>query len=215
VKRTSLDQYANIRAGGIAAIRVQEGDRLLDVQVSEGHNDVVLVTLQGRAIRFGEADVPLMGRVAQGVKGIQLRQDDGVVGMVVVRREATLCSVTEHGYAKRTPVAEYPAEARRPRHHHAGREPEDGTAGGGEGAAGRRRTDGDHCGGSAVRVNATDIPVQGRATQGKRVIGMSAGDRVVEVSRVAREGDGPRRGGAHAADASADAGDEEQLELMR
>jgi DNA gyrase subunit A len=58
VKRTSLDQYANIRAGGIAAIRVQDGDRLLDVQVAEGLNDVVLVTLQGRAIRFGENDVP-------------------------------------------------------------------------------------------------------------------------------------------------------------
>jgi DNA gyrase subunit A len=93
---------------------VQDGDRLLDVQVSEGVNDVVLVT--GRAARSasGENDVPLMGRVSQGVKGIQLRKDDGVVGMVVVRREATLCTVTENGYAKRTPMVGVPrTEARR------------------------------------------------------------------------------------------------------
>ncbi|MGH7464766.1 MAG: DNA gyrase subunit A, partial [Longimicrobiales bacterium] len=82
VKRTTLDQYSNIRSGGIAGIRVQDGDRLLDVQVSEGTNDIVLVTQQGRAIRFAENDVPSMGRVSQGVKGIQLRRDDGVVGMV-------------------------------------------------------------------------------------------------------------------------------------
>src|SRR5690606_3958151 len=112
VKRPTLDQDGNIRGGGIAAIRVQEGDRLLDVQVSEGANDIVLVTEQGRAIRFAENDVPSMGRVSQGVKGIQLRKDDGVVGMAVIRREATLCTVTENGYAKRTPMSEYPAQKR-------------------------------------------------------------------------------------------------------
>src|SRR5688572_23908713 len=101
VKRTTLDQYANIRAGGIAAIRVLDDDTLLDVQVSEGTSDIVLVTRQGRAIRFPESDVPLMGRVSQGVKGIGLRADDAVIGMVVVRREATLCTVTQYGYAKR------------------------------------------------------------------------------------------------------------------
>jgi DNA gyrase subunit A len=84
VKRTTLDQYANIRAGGIAAIRVQGDDTLIDVQVSEGTNDIVLVTRLGRAIRFPESEVPLMGRVAQGVKGIGLRADDAVIGMVVV-----------------------------------------------------------------------------------------------------------------------------------
>src|SRR5690606_3648675 len=103
VKRTSLDQFANIRAGGITAIRIQPDDALLDVQLSEGSNDVMLVTKQGRAIRFPEQDVPLMGRAAQGVKGIQLRKGDAVVGMVVVRREATLCTVTSQGYGKRTP----------------------------------------------------------------------------------------------------------------
>ncbi|MGH7554571.1 MAG: DNA gyrase subunit A, partial [Longimicrobiales bacterium] len=108
VKRTGLDQFANIRAGGIAAIRLSDDDRLLDVQLSEGASDVVLVTRNGRAIRFPESDVALVGRAAQGVRGIQLKKDDAVIGMVVVRRDATLCTVTELAYAKRTPLGDYP-----------------------------------------------------------------------------------------------------------
>ncbi|CAN5634067.1 DNA gyrase subunit A [soil metagenome] len=221
VKRTTLDQYANIRSGGIAAIRVQEGDRLLDVQVSEGTNDVVLVTLQGRSIRFGESDVPVMGRVAQGVKGIQLRQDDGVIGMVVVRREATLCSVTEHGYAKRTPVSDYPAQKRGG----LGTITLDVSPKTGPLVAAKELLDGDElmvitAAGSAIRINAVDVPVQGRATQGKRIVATGAGDRVVEVSRVAREGDASARGrggssGGVGNGNGADVDDEEQLELMR
>jgi DNA gyrase subunit A len=233
VKRTSLDQYANIRSGGIAAIRVQEGDRLLDVQVAEGVNDVVLVTLQGRAIRFGESDVPVMGRVAQGVKGIQLRRDDGVVGMVVVRREATLCCVTEAGYAKRTPVSEYPAQKRGG----LGTITLDVSEKTGPLVAAKEVLDGDElmvitASGSAIRVVGSDVPVQGRATQGRRVVDVGAGDRVVEVSRVARERAGSSRSGpaqaggavnrirdadgpAAADDPEPGAGDEEQLELMR
>jgi DNA gyrase subunit A len=189
VKRTTLDQYANIRSGGIAAIRVQEGDRLLDVQVSEGANDIVLVTGQGRAIRFPENDVPSMGRVAQGVKGIQLRADDGVVGMAVIRREATLCTVTENGYAKRTPMSEYPAQKRGG----LGTITLDVSARTGPLIAAKELLDGDElmvitASGSAIRVSGGDVPVQGRATQGKRIINVGTGDRVVEVSRVAREG---------------------------
>jgi DNA gyrase subunit A len=233
VKRTSLDQYANIRSGGIAAIRVQEGDRLLDVQVAEGLNDVVLVTLQGRAIRFGENDVPVMGRVAQGVKGIQLRQGDGVVGMVVVRREATLCCVTEAGYAKRTPVSEYPAQKRGG----LGTITLDVSEKTGPLVAAKELLDGDElmvitASGAAIRVVGSDVPVQGRATQGRRVIAVGAGDPVVEVSRVAREGEGSSRSrqthagaavnrirdddeAGTAGDPDRDADDEEQLELMR
>jgi DNA gyrase subunit A len=220
VKRTTLDQYANIRSGGIAAIRVQEGDRLLDVQVSEGTNDIVLVTLQGRAIRFSENDVPIMGRVAQGVKGIQLRPDDGVVGMVVVRREATLCCVTEQGYAKRTQVSEYPGQKRGG----LGTITLDVSARTGPIVAAKELLDGDElmvitASGAAFRLAGADVPVQGRATQGKRLVSTGAGDRVVEVSRVARERDGQQAGGyARVAAADAEepgADDEEQLELMR
>ncbi|MGH7459944.1 MAG: DNA gyrase subunit A, partial [Longimicrobiales bacterium] len=84
VKRTSLDQFANVRSGGINAMKIQSADTLLDVQLSAGGNDVVLVTGAGRAIRFPETDVPVLGRTAQGVKGMQLRGQDRIVGLVVV-----------------------------------------------------------------------------------------------------------------------------------
>jgi DNA gyrase subunit A len=216
VKRTSLDQYSNIRSGGIAAIRIPEDDRLLDVQLAEGVNDVVLVTLQGRAIRFSENDVPLMGRVAQGVKGIQLRQGDGVVGMVVVRREATLCCVTEGGYAKRTPVSDYPSQKRGG----LGTITLDVGAKTGPLVAAKELLDGDElmvitAGGSAVPLAATDVPIQGRATQGKRIIG-SGSDRVVEVSRVARDRDtAPRAPGTPAMGSGGSDAEEPQLELMK
>jgi DNA gyrase subunit A len=212
VKRTTLDQYANIRSGGIAAVKVQEDDRLLDVQVSEGTNDVVLVTVQGRAIRFPENDVPFMGRVAQGVKGIQLRRNDGVVGMVVVRREGTLCTVTENGYAKRTPVTEYPAQKRGG----LGTITLDVSDRTGPLVAAKELLDGDElmiitAAGTALRVSGANVPVQGRATQGKRIADIGAGDRVVEVSRVARESrdTGPRNARMESRV------EEDQLDLMR
>ncbi|HSJ10601.1 MAG TPA: DNA gyrase subunit A [Longimicrobiales bacterium] len=217
VKRTSLDQYSNIRSGGINAIKVVEGDRLLDVQVAEGLNDVVLVTEQGRAIRFPETDVPEMGRVAQGVKGIQLRAGDGVVGMVVVRREAALCTVTEKGYAKRTPVSDYPSQKRGG----LGTITLDVSARTGALVAAKEVLDGDElmlitAAGSALRVTGADIPVQGRATQGKKVVEISAADRVVEVSRVARDESGPpRRAVAEEAREDEPGDGAAQLDLMR
>jgi DNA gyrase subunit A len=232
VKRTTLDQYGNIRSGGIAAIRVQAGDRLLDVQVSEGINDVVLVTAQGRAIRFGENDVPFMGRVAQGVRGIQLRKDDGVIGMVVVRREATLCCVTEQGFAKRTPVSDYPAQKRGG----LGTITLDVSSKTGQLVAAKELLDGDElmvitASGAATRLGGADVPIQGRATQGRKLVATAAGDRVVEVSRVAREGTGEagqrRRASGAGSDTAASApfdtdaelegvadGGGEQLDLM-
>jgi DNA gyrase subunit A len=212
IKRTTLDQYANIRAGGIAAVRVQEGDALLDVQVSEGTNDLVLVTRQGRAIRFPEQDVPTMGRVAQGVKGVQLRASDAVVGMVVVRRDATLCTVTQNGYAKRTPVAEYPAQKRGG----LGTITLDVSARTGPLVAAKEVLAADElmiitATGRAVRLAGTEIPVQGRATQGKRTVELEQGDRVVEVARVARE----QESGSRIAHADGKVDDDEQLELMR
>src|SRR5690606_16321102 len=89
VKRTTLDQFSGVRAGGIAAMGIRKGDRLLDVQLSDGTNDVVLVTRQGRAIRFPEGEIPAVGRTAQGVRGIKLRERDRTIGMVVVRRESS------------------------------------------------------------------------------------------------------------------------------
>ncbi|MGH7578481.1 MAG: DNA gyrase C-terminal beta-propeller domain-containing protein [Longimicrobiales bacterium] len=186
VKRTTLDQYANIRAGGIAAIRIADGDRLLDVQLSEGGSDVVIVTRDGRAIRFPEHEVPLAGRVTQGVRGVQLRGDDAAIGMVLVRREATLCTVTEQAYAKRTPLAEYPVRKRGG----LGTITLDVTDRTGPLIAAKELLPGDAVmlitvAGRATRIAADDVPVQARVTQGKRMLSLEPRDHVVEVARVA------------------------------
>jgi DNA gyrase subunit A len=196
VKRTGLDQFAGIRAGGIAAIKLRQGDRLLDVQLSDGTGDVVLVTRGGRAIRFPEVGIPLMGRATQGVKGIELRSGDAVVGMVVVRREATLCTVTEQGFAKRTAVHDYPIQ-RRGGMGSTAMEVSDRT---GPLVGAKELLHGDElmvisASGAAARVAAAAVPVQGRTTMGKRVLQPAPGDRVVEVTRVARARDGEDGGG--------------------
>jgi DNA gyrase subunit A len=209
IKRTTLDQFAHIRAGGIAAIKLIPSDRLLDVQLSDGNNDIVLVTREGRAIRFHESEVPTMGRATQGVVGIKMKGGDRVVGMVVVRREATLCTVTSQGYAKRTPVTDYPVQKR-----------------GGLGTltleistkvgklvAAKELLPGDElmiitASGGGSRVPAAAIPEQGRTTQGKQVIAPKRGDRVAEVARVAKERDEGEGDGAAPYD------DDDQLELV-
>jgi DNA gyrase subunit A len=186
VKRTPLDQFAHPRAGGIVAIGVKPGDRVMDVQLSDGGNDVVLVTRSGRAIRFHEAEVSPMGRTAQGVRGINLRKDDRLVGMVVVRRDATLCTVTEQGFAKRSLMGEFGVQKR-----------------GGLGTvvmatsgktgllvAAKEVLPGDEmmliaASGRAVRLAGNDVPVQSRATQGEPLLDLAEGDHVVEVTRVA------------------------------
>ena len=209
IKRTSLDQFANVRTSGIAAIKISDDDRLLDVQQSDGMNDVVLITKQGKAIRFAEADVPTMGRTAQGVRGIQLRKDDAVIGMVVVRRDATLCVVTAFGYAKRTNINEYPVQHRGG----VGTITLDVSDKTGPLVTGKEVLPGDElmviaASGAAIRVSADDIPVQGRATQGKRVLPIGAGDRVVEVARVASDSDEDNSSTRNRLT-------KEQLELMR
>jgi DNA gyrase subunit A len=214
IKRTPLDQFANVRSGGINAIKLQEGDSLLDVQVSDGSNDVVLVTREGRAIRFSEAEAPVLGRTAQGVKGIQLRGSDGIVGMVVVRREATLCTVTEQGYAKRTPITEYPVQRRGGM----GTITLDVSDKSGPLVAAKEVLEGDElmvisASGAATRVSADEIPEQGRATQGKRVLNMEGGDRVVEVARVAKDREGEDAAAAEPEIAGFEE-DGQQLELI-
>ena len=217
IKRTMLDQYANIRAGGIAAIRLQGDDLVLDVQMAEGASDIVLVTRQGRAIRFPDADIPPMGRTTQGVKGVGLRKGDAVIGMVVVRRESTLCTVTANGFAKRTPLADYPVQKRGG----LGTITLDVNEKTGPLVTAKEVLPGDElmiitASGKASRLIAADIPEQGRATQGKRVLKDAEGDVVVEVSRVARERDEDDAddGDDAPAETAAQRSRREQLDLM-
>ena len=114
VKKTSLEQFANIRSNGLIALTIDEGDQLVEVNITDGQHHVLLATREGRALRFSEEKVRAMGRVARGVKGIALRDKDEVVACQAFPKDApaTLMTVCEHGYGKRTPVADYPVKGR-------------------------------------------------------------------------------------------------------
>ena len=188
VKKTVLSAYGNPRSTGINAINIEEGDELIDVLVSDGTNDIVLATKNGMSIRFNEKDVRKMGRTAGGVRGVQLEGDDRVIGMVVLRRDATLLVVSEKGMGKRSKVSDYRVQRR-----------------GGKGIITLKRTEKTgsivalrevlpedelmmitrH--GVIIRVPVDGIRVIGRNTQGVRVMNLDAGDTVVDVARVVNE----------------------------
>tara|TARA_B100001123_G_scaffold425726_1_gene538960 strand:+ start:2849 stop:5395 length:2547 start_codon:yes stop_codon:yes gene_type:complete len=188
VKKTALSAYRNIRAVGLNAINVREGDELIDVKITGGGSQVILATRSGLAIRFKEGDVRPMGRSTEGVRGIALAGDDQVVGMVVVYRGCTLLVVTEHGMGKRSDVDEYRLQRR-----------------GGKGVINLRVTDRT---GRVVTIKAVSdteqlmvmsrngvvnrqpvgqIRVIGRATQGVRLVNLDEGDLVMDVARVVLE----------------------------
>ncbi|MCM2270027.1 MAG: DNA gyrase subunit A, partial [Thermoanaerobaculia bacterium] len=112
IKKTPLSEYANPRAGGIIAINVEKGDRLLDVAVTDGSKDLFLATEKGMSIRFPESETRPMGRATTGVRGIKLRKGDRVVGMAVLEPGGAILTVAERGVGKRTPVEEYRTQGR-------------------------------------------------------------------------------------------------------
>ena len=112
VKKTVLSAYGNPRSSGINAINIEKGDELIDVQVTDGKNDIVLATRHGMSIRFHEQDVRDMGRAATGVNGIALDKKDHVIDMVIVRRASTLLTVTSRGMGKRSELDEYRVQHR-------------------------------------------------------------------------------------------------------
>jgi len=113
IKKTNLSAYGNPRKGGIYAIDIREGDELIEAKITNGDNDIILGTREGKSIRFPESNSRPMGRKTRGVTGIKLSsKDDYVVGMVVVRREGTLLVATEKGFGKRTEVMQYRIQKR-------------------------------------------------------------------------------------------------------
>jgi DNA gyrase subunit A len=184
VKRTALSEFSNPRSGGIIAAGVKEGDRILDVTLSDGRAEIMLLSREGRAIRFEEKDVSVMGRTAQGVKGIDLRGDDEVVGVIPVRRDAWVLTVNEGGWGKRTLLSEFPLQNRGGLGTLA---VPSGQKGGGLVGA-MEVVSGDEvslvtAGGRVQRLQAVEVPEQGRRTRGSRLMKVEAGDRVVEVTR--------------------------------
>jgi DNA gyrase subunit A len=192
VKKTALSAYRHVRVTGVNAINILDGDELIDVQITHGEDQIILATTLGMAIRFHESDARQMGRVATGVRGIRLRRDDRVVGMVVVgpheTANATLLVVTEKGRGKRTPVDAYRYQQR-----------------GGKGVLNFRLNEQT---GSVVAIKCVfpddelmlisrngvvnrqrvgEIRVIGRATQGVRVMALDEGDAIMDVARVVPE----------------------------
>lgn len=208
VKKTALSEYSNVRSTGIKGIKLEDGDELVDVQITTGTNDVVLVTKHGLSIRFHEQEARSMGRDTTGVKGIALGDGDKVVGMVVVKREASLLVVTELALGKLTGIDEYRVQGR-----------------GGKGILTVKRTDrtGDVVGllevlpedglmlitrgGQSLRCAVKDIRETGRVAQGVKLKNLEMGDVVAAIARVVQDDKDDAEGG------EGDAGPDEQIEL--
>ena len=113
VKKTSLDQFANVRSNGLIAVNLREGDSLIGVDITDGQSDIMLFSKAGKVVRFAEDKVRPMGRTAAGVRGMKLTEDvDQVVSLIVPSHDGDVLTVTQNGYGKRTTLAEYPTKGR-------------------------------------------------------------------------------------------------------
>lgn len=188
IKKTSLMEYINVRKGGLQGISLRENDELIDVRLTDGTNKVVIVTRKGLSITFDEKDVRPIGRVSQGVRGIDLSKEDYVIGMEPIVADSNLCllAITENGFGKRTEVNEYRVQAR-----------------GGKGVLTYKVTertgslisikivnDSDDIilissDGTIIRLSVKDISILGRNTQGVTLMRMPSGVNIVSVAKVA------------------------------
>ena len=188
VKRMPLSALRNIRTSGIRALTLDEGDELINVMRTDGSQNILMATHNGQAICFAETDVRPMGREAVGVRGIRLKDGDWVVGAEIAQPDAGVLSITENGYGKRTPAADYIRGGEEPQHR------------GGSGMKNYNITDktgpvaavkvvydthdvlvvSDD--GVIIRMEAAGISELGRATQGVRIMRLSDGARVISVA---------------------------------
>lgn len=190
VKKTVLSAYGNPRRDGINAIKINPGDELIEVKLTDGNNNVILATTQGMAIQFNESEVRNMGRVTAGVQGITLNKNDFVIGMVIVKREGTLLTVTEHGFGKRTSIKEYRLT------HRAGKGIKTFKI---SSKTGRlisimEVVDDDDLmlissKGVLLRIHIGNIRTTGRNTMGVHLIRLDSGDRVSDVARIISNGE--------------------------
>ena len=189
IKKTSLSEFNNVRKSGLIAINLKEEDALIDVKLTDGEDNVVLVTKKGMSITFDEKDVRPMGRAATGVIGIKLADDDSVIGMesIIAGSKATLLSITENGFGKRTELDEYRVQTR------GGRgvmtykvTPKTGNIVGiriaGEDEDVMLITDT----GTIIRLHISEISILGRVTQGVTLMRTNEG-KVVSIETIANE----------------------------
>jgi DNA gyrase subunit A len=188
IKKTALEAYSNPRSGGIIAIHLDDEDELISTKLTDGKQFLFIGTKMGKAIHFPENQIREMGRTARGIRGIKISKEDEVVGVEVVAPHTQILTVTANGYGKRTQASEYRTQNR-----------------GGSGIFTVKRTQrtGDVIAikivadeddlmlisnkGKIIRLRAVDIPVQGRSTQGVRLIALEEGERVVAVARLAEK----------------------------
>ncbi len=190
VKKSALSDFSNPRKGGIIAITLLDDDELVNVIMTDGSRDVVMVSRHGKAIRFAESDVRPMGRSARGVRGMRLEEGDAVVSMDIVDENATLLTITENGFGKRTEFGEYRTM------HRGGRGVITIVTSLRNGPVVNVRavvsddevmlTSSD---GIIIRIPVKDIRVQGRNTQGVKIMNIKSGDAVVGVARIKPEND--------------------------
>ena len=192
VKKTPFEQYQNVRASGLIAINLDQGDELKWIRMTTGDDEVVISTSNGQAIRFHEKDARPMGRVSRGVRGIRLRPNDHVIGMDIVEEGSDIFVISKYGYGKRTKVAQFTPHAR---------------GGVGIRSAVVNTKTGELVGvktlaadteqeviiisqqGQTIRLGLKDIPALGRATQGVRIMRMNEGDQVVSLALVEKAED--------------------------
>ena len=185
VKKTELRAFSHPRRGGIIAINLDEGDKLIATRITDGNGDIFLASRNGKSIRFKEQGVRSMGRPSRGVRGMDLEPDDLLVGMLVIDEGADILTVTENGYGKRTTASEYKLQGR-----------------GGKGIITIKTSDrnGKVVGirqgtseddlmlitdqGTIIRIKVKGISVIGRNTQGVKLIGLSDGEQVGSIARV-------------------------------
>ena len=191
VKKTALQEYSHPRIGGIIAVNLDEGDKLITVSLTDGKQDVLLASRNGKSIRFREEDARPMGRVTSGVRGMTLEADDVVIGMVIVNEQftdSTLFTVTENGFGKRTELTEYRSQSR-----------------GGKGVITIKTNERNGCvvdikqvtdendlmlitdQGKIIRMPVAGFSVIGRNTQGVRLMVTEENERIVAVARLAEK----------------------------
>ncbi len=189
IKKSKLEFYSHPRSAGIIGLNIMDGDELIAVRVTTGEHDIFLTTRKGKSIRCHENELRSMGRVATGNIGIRMESDDKVVGMDILREGATILTVTENGYGKRTRTDEYRCQAR-----------------GGKGILTIKVTkrngpviysyqvnDDDQLmiitgHGKIIRLRVSDISVMGRNTQGVKLIDLGEGEKVVSVAKLIEHG---------------------------
>ena len=187
VKRVHLSEFASVRPSGLIAMTLEKGDELGWARLTNGNDEIMLVTQEGQALRFDEKEIRAMGRPAAGVNGISLRGGDRLTSMEVVEPNGSLLVVTEQGVGKKSPLKEYPARGR--------------ATGGvmtadpkgfdktGKVAAARVVQDSDEItiissSGQTVRLKVSQISTGGRATRGVHLMGLQQGDAVASVARL-------------------------------